>query len=70
MSVITCQNSYKFRAIWSWQISSFFLDLREIQEIAEILEIQAQICLNVSRDFFHLEIALNPYDFLNKFLDI
>ena len=49
MSVITCQNSYGFRAIWSWQISSFYLDLREIQEITEILEIQAQICLNVSR---------------------
>ena len=49
MSIITCQNSYGFRAIWSWQISSFFLDLLEIQEITEILEIQAQICLNVSR---------------------
>ena len=52
MSLITCQNSYGFRAIWSWQISSFvlyFLEILEITEILEILEIQAQIYLNVNR---------------------
>ena len=52
MFVITCQNSYGFRAIWSWQISSFvlyFLEILEITEILEILEIQAQIYLNVNR---------------------
>ena len=52
MFVITCQNSYGFRAIWSWQLSSFvlyFLEILEITEILEILEIQAQIYLNVNR---------------------
>ena len=61
MFVITCQKSYGFRAIWSWQISSFvlyFLEILEITEILEILEIQAQIYLNVNR---MTQIGANPF---------